>query len=92
MTFVSAQGKPIARRFGLWALDPNQDGMTPRAGDDATAGQGAAAAPVHRGESLVGRAAAARRWCRKRPRTRVARWPSRSSEARGSLPRWRGTS
>ena len=36
MTFISAQGTPIARRFELWALDPRQDGMVLHGGDDAS--------------------------------------------------------
>jgi GAF domain-containing protein len=62
MTFVSAQGTPIARRFELWVLDGERDAMVLGGGDDAAAeaegGGGAivAAAPVARGEGLVGRA------------------------------------
>jgi hypothetical protein len=60
MTFISAQGTPIARRFELWALDPRQDGMVLQAGDGdpdpAGEGSAAPASPVARGEGLVGRA------------------------------------
>jgi hypothetical protein len=58
MTFISAQGTPIARRFELWALDPTQDGMVLQAGDGdpAPMEDRSAPAPVQRGEGLVGRA------------------------------------
>ncbi|HYI84594.1 MAG TPA: GAF domain-containing protein [Acetobacteraceae bacterium] len=59
MTFISAQGTPIARRFELWTRDPAHDGLVLQAGDGlaAPAGEGGSApAPVQRGEGLIGRA------------------------------------
>src|SRR5918993_104379 len=59
MTFISAQGTPIARRFELWARDPAHDGLVLQAGDGlaAPAGEGGSApAPVQRGEGPIGRA------------------------------------
>ena len=32
MTFISAQGTPIARRFEMWALDAEHDAMVLQAG------------------------------------------------------------
>jgi hypothetical protein len=81
MTFISAQGTPIARRFELWTRVPAQDGMVLQAGDGipAAAGEGgSASAPVQRGEGLVGRA-----WSGCAP---VIEHPSETGDAAVAIP------
>ncbi len=88
MTFISAQGTPIARRFELWTLDPAREAMTLGGGDDATAAAedggttAVAVAPVTRGVGLVGRA-----WSRCAPLVEEA---SGSASAAVAIPFFQG--